>query len=135
MKKILVVEDDKLLLEYLKHCLETENCVTVTAENKETALKWIKETRFDLALLDLELPDGNGMEICATLKGNPRTRSTPVIILTGNNSNDARIKSNLDAKADLFLNKPIDPADLREAARKLLDSSEKRKLLLRAQYS
>jgi DNA-binding response OmpR family regulator len=132
MHKILLVEDDSTVLLFLKHCLDTEGYLTMTAENAATAMSWVKETRFDLAVLDLALPDGNGMEICAAIKENPKTRATPVIILTGNSSNNARIQSNLDAQADLFLNKPIDPGDLRKAVKKMLNVSEKKKLLLRS---
>jgi DNA-binding response OmpR family regulator len=132
MHKILLVEDDSTVLLFLKHCLDTEGYLTMTAENTATAMSWVKETRFDLAVLDLALPDGNGMEICAAIKENPKTRATPVIILTGNSSNNARIQSNLDAQADLFLNKPIDPGDLRKAVKKMLNVSEKKKLLLRS---
>lgn len=131
MSKILVVEDDRLLLQFLKHCLETEGYLTVLAENGEKALGWLKETRFDLAILDLQLPDMNGLQICGAIKGDPRTRSTPVIILTGNSTNDVRIKSNLVANADLFLTKPIDPADLRAAVKKILQAAENKRLLLR----
>jgi DNA-binding response OmpR family regulator len=131
MDKILLVEDDSTVLLFLKHCLDTEGCMTVTAENAKTAMSWIKETRFDLAVLDLSLPDGNGMEICAAIKENPKTHATPVIILTGNSSNDVRIQSKLDAQADLFLNKPIEPGDLRKAVKKLLGVSQAKRLLLR----
>jgi len=77
----------------------------------------------------------NGLEICKAIKDNPRTRHTKVIILTGNTSNEARIESNIGARAELFLNKPIQIADLRSAVAKLLDNSDKEKLLLRASFS
>lgn len=131
MHKILVVEDDKSVLEFLRHCLESEGWMVITAADGKTAMNWIKDTRFDLALLDLRLPDMDGMRICAAIKEDPKTRATPVVILTGNDSNDARIKSNLDANADLFLNKPIEPSDLKTAVSKMLEVSEKRKLRLR----
>lgn len=131
MSKILVVEDDGLLLQFVKHCLETEGYLTVLAENGKKALGWLKEARFDLAILDLQLPDMNGLQICETIKDDPRTRSMPVIILTGNSANDVRIKSRLVANADLFLNKPIDPDDLRSAVKKILQAAEKKRLLLR----
>lgn len=131
MSKILVVEDDGLLLQFVKHCLETEGYLTVLAEDGKKALGWLKETRFDLAILDLQLPDMNGLQICETIKDDPRTRAMPVIILTGNSANDVRIKSSLVANADLFLNKPIDPDDLRSAVKKVLQAAEKKRLLLR----
>ncbi|MDA8131665.1 MAG: response regulator transcription factor [Elusimicrobia bacterium] len=131
MPKILLVEDDKSLLVLLKHCLETEGYMVVTAETGDAAMNWIKESRFDLVLLDLMLPDMNGAQICASIKESPRTRSIPVIILTGNTSNEARIRTGLEANSDLFLNKPIDPADLRKAVKTIIEAAERKKLLLR----
>lgn len=131
MSKILVVEDDKLLLEFLRHCLETEGYLAVLADTGEKAMNWVKETRFDLAILDLTLPDMNGMQICAAIKEDPRTSATQVIILTGNSSNEARIKSSLGVNADLFLTKPIAPADLRKAVKKTLQDAQRKRLLLR----
>ena len=131
MRKILLVEDDKSLLVLLRHCLETEGYMVVAAETGGAAMNWLKESRFDLALLDLTLPDMNGAEICASIKESPRTRSTPVIILTGNTSNEARIRTGLEANADIFLNKPIDPADLRKAVKTIIEAAERKKLLLR----
>ena len=130
MHKILVVDDDRPLLGLLRHCMETEGYSTITAENGATALNWVKENRFDLAILDLCLPDSSGLQICEAIKKDPKTRATKVIILTGNTCNDNRIKSNLRSDADLFLTKPIEPNDLRQAARKLLEAARQNKLLL-----
>jgi DNA-binding response OmpR family regulator len=131
MAKILIVEDEPSVQEMLKFCLESDGHMIVTADNGKTAVNWVKEVKFDLAILDLNLPDMNGMQICMCIKEDPKTRATPVIILTGNSSNEARIKSNLEAKADLFLNKPINTDDLKSAIKSMLETAEKRKLLLR----
>lgn len=131
MNKILIVEDEKTIRELLKRSLETEGYLVITAENGQTALNWIKDVRLDLAIVDLGLPDISGMEICRNIKVNPRTRATPIIILTGNTSNSARIEGNLDANADLFLNKPLSAEDLNKAIKMILEKSEKRKLTLR----
>lgn len=131
MAKILIVEDEPSVQELLKFSLEADGHMVVAADNGKTAANWIQEVKFDLAILDLCLPDTNGMQICMSIKEDPKTRSTPVMILTGNTSNEARIKSGLEAKADIFLNKPINPDDLRGAVKTLLEAAEKRKLLLR----
>lgn len=131
MAKILVMEDEPSVQDLLKMCLESDGYMVVTADTVKTAQNWLKEVKFDLAILDLCLPDGTGIEVCTEIKEDPKTRSVPVIILTGNSSNEARIKSNLEAKADLFLNKPINPDDLKGAVKSMLDASEKKKLLLR----
>jgi DNA-binding response OmpR family regulator len=135
MYKILVVDDETSFLSLLKHALEAQGYMVITAEKGETAMNWVKEMPLDLAIIDLGLPDINGLEVCKTIKDNPRTRHTKVIILTGNNSNEARIESNIGARAELFLNKPIQIADLRSAVARLLEKTEKEKLLLRASFS
>jgi len=131
MYKILVVEDDPSILEMLKYCLESQGYMIIPADNGRTGLNWVKEAHMDLAIIDLGLPDINGLEVCRAIKENPRTRATPVIILTGNSSNEARIESRLSANANLFLNKPIDAGDLRKAVAKMFEKSEKEKRLLR----
>ena len=134
MAKILVVDDEKSILEMLKYCLEHEGHMVLTAETGKMALNWIKEVRLDLAIVDLGLPDINGLQICESMKDDPRTRAVPIIILTGNTSNDARIKGNLCANAELFLNKPIEIDDLRKAVSTILEKADKKKLLLRNSF-
>ena len=131
MAKILIVEDERSVSEMLKACLERQGYMVITAENGTSALSWIKEVKLDLAIVDLGLPDINGMEVCLAIRENPRTRRMPIMILTGNVSNEARIKGNLEADADLFLNKPIELKDLKKAVENLLGKAEKNKLLLR----
>lgn len=131
MNKILVVEDEKNIRELLKIWLEAEGHLVITAQDGAAALNWLKEVRLDLAIIDLGLPDISGMEICKNIKGNPLTRSVPIIILTGNTTNVAKIEGNLEANADLFLNKPLSPEDLKKAVASIFEKSEKKKLLLR----
>lgn len=135
MRKILVVDDETSFLNLLRHALESQGYMVLTADNGKNAVNWVREVPLDLAIVDLGLPDISGLEVCRTIKENPRTRHTKVIILTGNNTNEARIESNLGARAELFLNKPIQIADLRSAVSGLLEKSEKEKLLLRASFS
>ncbi len=134
MHKILVVDDEKSILEMLKYCLEHEGYMVLTAETGEMAQNWIKEVKLDLAIVDLGLPDISGLQVCEFLKEDPKTRATPIIILTGNTTNDARIKGNCCANAELFLNKPIEIEDLRKAVASILEKSEKKKLLLRNSF-
>ncbi|MDD2804779.1 MAG: response regulator transcription factor [Elusimicrobiales bacterium] len=131
MHKILIVEDEEAVQEMLKRFLEHEGYLVITADKGRTALNWVKEVRVDLAIVDLGLPDMNGMEVCRAIKEEPRTSSMPVIILTGNTSNEARIEGNLDASVELFLNKPISIEDLKKAVSMVFEKSEKKKLLLR----
>ncbi|OIN99112.1 MAG: hypothetical protein AUJ51_13685 [Elusimicrobia bacterium CG1_02_56_21] len=131
MHKILVVEDEESITELLKFCLEDAGYLVVTTDRGKTALEWLKEIKVDMAILDLGLPDISGIEVCCAIKENPKTRAMPVIILTGNSSNEAKMQSNLKANADLFLNKPISTDDLKKAVASMFEKSEKKKLILR----
>lgn len=131
MKKIMVVEDEESVREMLKRFLEHSGHLVIGAEMGKTALEWARETRLDLAIVDLGLPDINGLEVCRALKEDPKTSGVPVIILTGNSSNDARIKANFEGSAELFLNKPISVDDLQKAVDMCFEKSEKKRMLLR----
>ena len=134
MYKILVVDDEKAILEMLRLCLESQGYMVLTADTGKMAMNWIKEVRLDLAIVDLGLPDMNGLQICMAIKEDPKTRATPIVILAGNTSNEAKIKGNIDGNADLFLNKPIEISDLKTAVATILEKSEKKKLLLRNSF-
>jgi DNA-binding response OmpR family regulator len=127
MQKILVVDDETAFLNIVKHALEAQGYMVITAETGGNAIRWLKEVRLDLAIIDLGLPDMNGLQVCRAIKEDPRTSRTPVIILTGNTSNDARIESNIGASAELLLNKPIAIADLRKAVARIFEKAEKEK--------
>jgi DNA-binding response OmpR family regulator len=131
MKKILLIEDEESVQEMLKQFLEHSGHLVIAASTGKAGLEWAKESRLDLAIVDLGLPDMPGMEVCRLLKEDPKTSGFPIIILTGNSSNEAKITANLEAKAELFLNKPISVEDLKNAVNMIFESSEKKKLLLR----
>ena len=131
MNKILIVEDEQRLADLFKTWLEEEGYLVVAADRGGTAIEWLKEIRVELAIVDLGLPDMHGLEVCRNIKENPKTRSVPVIILTGNTSNTAKIEGGLKASADLFLNKPICADDLKKAVAMMLEKAAKKKLLLR----
>lgn len=132
MNKILLIEDDPSIMEMLKYCLELEGYMVMMAETGKMGLNWVKEGKPDLAIVDLGLPDMSGLDVCKAIKENPRTSSLPVIILTGNSSNEARVESQLFANANLFLNKPIDMGDLKKAVGKIFEKIEIEQRVFRA---
>ena len=131
MAKILVVEDDKNLVLLLQTILEKTGHLIMTATCGKTALDWISNSKPDLVLLDVMLPDMNGIELCKRIKEDRETRRVPVIILTGIMDNKTKMQANLVAHADLFLNKPIENKDLISAITMLLDKSSTDKTLRR----
>ncbi|MEA3307281.1 MAG: response regulator transcription factor [Elusimicrobiota bacterium] len=134
MAKILIIEDDKGLTALLQTILEKEGHLTMSASSGKTALDWISNSRPDLALLDVGLPDMSGLEVCKKIKGEYATRKIPVIILTGNVDNQTKIQANLSAKADLFLNKPIENKDIISAIDLLLKKSLSDKAIIRSLF-
>jgi DNA-binding response OmpR family regulator len=79
---ILIVEDSPVQALHLKTTLETGGCYVHWAENGKDGLHAVQVDRFDLIVLDIELPDINGFEICRQLKADPSVASIPVIMLT-----------------------------------------------------
>ena len=80
MKQILIVEDDSFLNKMLAYNLTADGYGVTSALNARTAADAIRQREFDLVLLDINLPDGNGFELCKLIK--PQHPDTIVIFLT-----------------------------------------------------
>ncbi|QQG50362.1 MAG: response regulator [Candidatus Berkelbacteria bacterium] len=81
-KKVLLVEDEPLLIDLYEERFKEEDFDLVTAETGEDALKVAEKGNIDLVLLDILLPGINGFEVLRRLKANMETRDVPVIVLT-----------------------------------------------------
>ncbi len=90
MKKILLVEDDDLLNKTLTYNLISEGYDTVSALNAGTATELLAQTEYDLVLLDINLPDGSGYDLCRLIK--PENPDTLVIFLTANDQESDQIR-------------------------------------------
>lgn len=109
--RVLLVEDDPAIAQLLTLLLTREGYDVRTAGDGATAFAALAERPPDVVLLDVNLPGMNGLEICRRLKREPRTRLTPIVLLTGNIAREQRI-AGLDAGADDYLTKPIDAQEL-----------------------
>jgi len=117
MAKVLVVDDDKALVETITDWLTFEgHKVESTGDGKE-ALETLQYYKFDLVVLDWSLPHMSGIEICRAIRA--RGSNTPVLMLTGKDTTDDKI-SGLDAGADDYLTKPFDLKELAARIRTLL---------------
>jgi putative two-component system response regulator len=117
--RVLLVEDDDIQRQLSEILLTREGLsVTAVADGLEAEYE-LATAQFDLALLDINVPHRNGFEICEGIKRNPETRLTPVILLTGYNDSESRMRGLL-AEADDFLAKPIDPIELKMRIKNLL---------------
>ena len=108
IKKILVVDDEKDIVDIIKYNLEREKEYEVlTASNGKQAIE-AAETNPDLILLDIMMPELNGFEVCKILKSNPQTSGIPVIFLTAKENEIDEILG-LEIGADDYITKPISP--------------------------
>ncbi|MDX9871381.1 MAG: response regulator transcription factor [Clostridia bacterium] len=116
MQQILLVEDDKTIALGLSYSLEEEGYGVTACHDAASALKEIQGRRFDLAILDVSLPDGNGYDLCRAIKAGS---DTPVIFLTvlGEESNVVR---GLDMGADDYIAKPFRLRELLSRVRMVL---------------
>jgi two-component system, OmpR family, response regulator len=109
MGKILFVEDDPLLGKGLNMTLKLEGHQSDWAINLEEAQSLINKSSYDLVLLDLNLPDGDGIDFCKKIK--IKLPSLPVIILTSKSDEDSVVKG-LEAGANDYVKKPYSQKEL-----------------------
>lgn len=119
--RVLIVDDEPILVEGLRHVLEQSgDFETMAAKNGEEGLR-LAETEFpDVIVLDLMMPGLNGLEVCRLLKGNAETRAIPVVILTVRDDIDSAVEA-FRAGAINYLLKPFQPSHLAETLRDILE--------------
>lgn len=83
MKKILIVEDEDTLLNVLKDRFEADGWEVAVAVDGEEAISVIKESPFDLVLLDLIMPKKDGFEVLKEVRSNPKFENLPIIVISG----------------------------------------------------
>ena len=118
-KKILLVEDDTDMVELLRFNLKRAGYAVGTAVDGIEALKKARSIRPDLILLDLLLPELDGFAVCEILRGDPKTASIPIIILTAVSSQLSRF-AGLDAGANAYFTKPFSHKNLLQCIQELL---------------
>ena len=104
MKRILIVEDDALLNKTLAYNLISDGWDVTPALNARTAADLLAGTEYDLVLLDINLPDGNGYDLCGLIK--PEHPDTVVIFLTANDQENDQIRG-YEAGAVDYITKPF----------------------------
>lgn len=126
MTKILLVEDDGQIAAYLGELLRAEGFDTQIASSKKEAGECLLAQAFDLVLLDVSLPDGNGFSICAEIK---REYEIPVIFLTAS-GDEYSVVAGLDMGADDYIAKPFRPRELISRIRSVLRRCKKEQRIL-----
>ena len=102
---ILVVDDEKDILELLQYNLKKEGYHVLTAENGKSALKQVAQ-KPDLVVLDVMMPEMDGWEVCRSIRKNPATAMIPVIFLTARDSEIDEVVG-LELGADDYIKKPV----------------------------
>ena len=119
MRKILIIEDDEDLREGLAFSLQMDGYEIRCAGTKREGLEWIRGESFDLVLLDCNLPDGSGFDLCTQIGAG---ETIPVFMLTARNTEMDEVKALELGVAD-FMSKPFSLAVLKARIRKILNSS------------
>ncbi|HMU54068.1 MAG TPA: response regulator transcription factor [Nitrospira sp.] len=110
-RKILIVEDEKDILQLVKLYLDKEGFRTVTATTGTDGLKSVKQDKPDLVVLDLMLPEIDGLEVCKRLRSTPETAMVPIIMLTAK-AEESDTVIGLELGADDYVTKPFSPKAL-----------------------
>ena len=126
MTRILLVEDDDQIASYLGELLRAEGFDTQIAGSKKEASECLLVQAFDLVLLDVSLPDGNGFSICAEIK---KEYEIPVIFLTAS-GDEYSVVAGLDMGADDYIAKPFRPRELISRIRSVLRRCKKEQRIL-----
>src|ERR1043166_5944706 len=121
-QKILVVDDEPDAVELVAFNVKAAGYEVVTASNGEEALTKARTLLPRLIVLDLMLPEVDGMEVCKVLRRDPRTRGIPIIMLTAKAGEIDRVLG-LELGADDYVTKPFSPRELVLRIKRLLRSA------------
>jgi DNA-binding response OmpR family regulator len=110
-KVILIVEDEASVREFLQAALGGAGGHVLSSDTVAAGLHLLRAHKPDLVVLDINLPDGSGLDVCREIRAHAQLRSTPVIMLTARAELEEKLEG-LGAGADQYLTKPIDSREL-----------------------
>ena len=119
LSRILVVDDHEDNIEVLRVRLESWGYRVASADNGYDALAYVEKTPPDLILLDVMMPEIDGIEVARRIKGNKALPFIPIIMQTALDSTESKVEG-LEAGADDYITKPIDFAELKARLRSML---------------
>jgi two-component system alkaline phosphatase synthesis response regulator PhoP len=128
---VLIVDDNAQNLELLVAYLEPMGCQMATATDGLEALSFVDNQQPDLILLDVMMPKMSGFEVCKKLKGDPATRTIPIIMVTALNEL-GDVERGVESGTDDFLSKPVNKLELQTRVKSLLRVGHLKRQLDRA---
>jgi two-component system alkaline phosphatase synthesis response regulator PhoP len=119
---ITIIEDESNIVELVKYNLDREGYHTISAGNGRKGLELVRQELPDLVILDLMMPEMDGITVCKQLRADPQTKSIPIIILTAKSEEADRVLG-LEMGADDYVTKPFSPRELVARVRAVLRRS------------
>ena len=116
---VLIIDDNQSVRRLLRFIVERAGHTVLEASDGEEGLAFLATRKPDLVLLDLDMPQMGGFEVCRRAKADPATRLTPIVIVTGRGVDEARLRA-WELGADDFLTKPFQTADIAARCNALL---------------
>lgn len=109
--RVLVVDDDPEIVTFLATLLELEGIESQVATSAAAALEKLQQGLPNLVLLDIAMPDRDGLDLCRALKADPRTRDVPIFVVSARPGKDV-VERALAAGAEEFIRKPFENQEL-----------------------
>lgn len=119
MHKVLIADDEANIRNILDFTLHAEGFTVIGARNGNEAFTLALSEQPDIVILDVMMPDTDGIEACRRLKSDQRTAGVPVILLTARSSRDDRRRGR-EAGADAYITKPFSPTRVVATLREIL---------------
>jgi CheY-like chemotaxis protein len=123
MSKILVIDDDPSNRDILRTRLEVAGHDVAEASDGEQGLLYLENQSADLIVLDVMMPRVDGLQVCAKIKANPKTKGIPVILLTALGQQIDQLRG-WESGADDYLTKPWDSNKLMQLVQKWCPASK-----------
>ena len=125
-KKVLIVDDEPDAVDFTKEVVEGEGYTVVVASDGGKGLAAMRREKPDLVILDVQMPDMDGFEVFQEMKRDESLKTLPVVMLTGIREKVGigfsadEMKDYMGERPNDYIEKPIDPAKLRDAVKKIL---------------
>lgn len=119
-KRVLVVDDDRVIQQLLVVNLELEGYQVDTASDGEEAIaKILGHKAYDCVLLDIMMPKADGREVCRRVKAHPKGQDTPIIFLSAR-AQDLDVRQGYELGVAAYVTKPFDPLDLLDVVARVI---------------